>query len=86
MAVSVAGAKVFEVERKDVFMLRNILPGAAWAPYSSGVPARLRGVELIDEEIKQEGSSLKGLVVALVLEMVLAAGVYEAWHVWHFLR
>ena len=84
--MSSQGAKIFEVERKDVFMLRDILPGAAWAPYSSGIPARLRDVELIDEECKQKGSTLKGLAIALVLEALLGAGIYEAWHAWHFLR
>jgi hypothetical protein len=46
----------------------------------------LRDVELIDEECKQKGSTLKGLAIALVLEALLGAGIYEAWHAWHFLR
>ncbi|MGA2561865.1 MAG: hypothetical protein ABSF17_19510 [Terracidiphilus sp.] len=81
-------AKVFEVERRDVFMLRDILPGPAWSPYSSGIPARSREVEPIFEEEsgEEEGSNLRGLVIALALEAILAVSVYELWRGWHFLR
>lgn len=79
-------AKVFEVERKDVFMLRDILPGPAWAPYSSGIPARSREVQPSEEDGAGHGSTLKGLAVALALEVLLAVGVYEVWRAWHFLR
>ncbi len=68
-------------------MLRDILPGPAWSPYSSGIPARSREVEsMVEEECGEEGSNLRGLAIAVALEAIMAVSVYELWRGWHFLR
>jgi hypothetical protein len=39
-----------------------------------------------EESGEEEGSNLRGLVIALALEAILAVSVYELWRGWHFLR
>lgn len=66
-------------------MLRDILPGPAWAPYSSGVPVRSRNDELNEEQIDDRQNFARGMLIAVALEAVLAFGVYEGWRAWHLL-
>ncbi len=67
-------------------MLRDILPGAAWAPYRA--PTRLLATvsERVSETNQSKGNCVKGLVVAIGLEGATALGVFGIWHAWHLVR
>jgi len=76
----------FEAERAKPFMLRDILPGPAWAPYQSrclSFPGETEGVSDGDED---EGSCVKGSLIAIGLEGVTALAVYGVWLLWHMVR
>lgn len=76
----------FHRESPQPFMLRDVLPGPGWAPYS--VPARplLSARELVPETCEEDGNCLRGLVVAIGLEGAAALGVYALWQLWHLIR
>ena len=73
----------FEGELPKPFMLRDILPGPAWAPYQSHCRFLSAEFESQDEEA---GSCVKGSLVAIGLEGAAAIAVYALWLLWHMIR
>jgi hypothetical protein len=71
--------KQFEVESTTVFRLRDVLPTSAWKAFSTDAA-------VVSSDRAEDRSCTKGLMVALLLEAVVAAGAYGLWQVWHFIR
>lgn len=67
-------------------MLRDILPGAGWAPYTAPVRELTCEADLRSAGDEQEGSCVKGFLVGIFLEGIVAAGIYGVWHMWHVIR
>jgi hypothetical protein len=76
----------FEMELPQTFMLRDILPGPAWAPYQLQYRPSIAEAADPSNEIVEEGSCAKGFAVALALESTLALSVFGIWHFWHLIR
>jgi hypothetical protein len=67
-------------------MLRNILPGAAWAPYRAPTRPLAPDTDCESDANEKEENCLKGFVVAICLEGATALGAFGLWHVWHLIR
>jgi len=67
-------------------MLRNILPGAAWAPYRAPTHPLAPATDCVSDANEKEENFLKGFVVAICLEGAAALGVFGLWLVWHLIR
>jgi hypothetical protein len=67
-------------------MLRDILPGAAWAPYRAPARPLAPDTDSVSDANEKEGNLLNGLLVALCLEGAMALGVFGLWQVWHLIR
>jgi hypothetical protein len=78
----------FEGEAHTPFMLRDILPGPGWAPYQAPARALPRVVEYeLDDSMEvEEGSCVKGMLSGILVEGIVALGVYAVWHAWHVIR
>lgn len=63
-------------------MLRDILPGPAWAPSMADAPAFARATVCPPSASAEDGSCLKGMIVAFVLEAGVALIVYGLWQAW----
>jgi hypothetical protein len=75
-----------EIESPTPFLLRDILPGPAWAPYGPGAPALMGETESVLSSSAEDGNCLKGALVALVLEGGAALGAFGIWQLWHLFR
>jgi hypothetical protein len=75
----------FEIESSQPFMLRDILPGAAWAPYRAPTRAIANELECAIDANEEDGNCVKGFVVAIGLESAMALGVLGIWHFWHLM-
>jgi hypothetical protein len=84
MATQVLGEINLETARP--FMLRDIIPGAGWAPYQAPVRPLEREAEYHSDTDEAGGSCIRGLVMAFCLEAVTGVGAYAAWHAFHLLR
>jgi hypothetical protein len=76
----------FEIESSQPFMLRDILPGAAWAPYRAPTQPIANEMDYASEAAEEDGNCVRGFLVAICLECVIVAGVFGVWHVWHMIR
>ncbi|MGA9668805.1 MAG: hypothetical protein WBQ94_06330 [Terracidiphilus sp.] len=68
------------------FMLRDILPGPAWAPYQTETNNLTRVAEYLQEHPKEDGNCVRGAVVALGLEVVAGISAFGIWQLWHLFR
>lgn len=75
----------FEIEPPQPFMLRDILPGPGWAPYTASARPLARGASRAPDANADEGSCLKGVLVGIGLEGAVALGIWGLWQVWHLL-
>lgn len=80
------GINNFEVKRPQPFMLRDILPGPAWAPYQSNAHTRSGEIDGTSAQDEEQGSCVKGFLVGIGLEGATAFTVYGVWHLWHMIR
>jgi hypothetical protein len=76
----------FEVEPRQPFMLRDILPGPGWAPYQAPAQTFPLPVERASEETTEDGSCVKGMLAALAIEGIVAVSVFALWQAWHLIR
>jgi hypothetical protein len=74
------------VKSSQPFLLRNVLPGTAWAPYEAPVNILARKTNAPCEAELEDGNCLKGAVVGLCLEGAMALGLFCIWQGWHLLR
>ena len=72
----------FENQSSKVFMLRDILPGPAWAPPMAKSPARAEETVRVSESSAEDGSCVKGMILAFGLEASGALIVYGLWQFW----
>jgi hypothetical protein len=75
-----------EIESSQPFMLRDILPGAAWAPYRAPVRPAANELDCASPTSEEDGSCIRGFVVAVALEGAMALGIFSAWQIWHLIR
>ncbi len=76
----------FELELPKPFLLRDILPGPAWAPYGPGATGLAGETEYLPAPTAEDGNCLKGASVALALEAGAALGAFGIWQLWHLFR
>jgi hypothetical protein len=76
----------FELELPQTFMLRDILPGPAWAPYQVQYRPSIEQIARPSTEKEEDGNCAKGFIVAIAMEGMLALGVFGIWHFWHLVR
>jgi hypothetical protein len=67
-------------------MLRDILPGPGWAPYEPKPRRVSREFARSSDQSVEEGSCVKGFMVAIAIEATVGLGVYGVWHLWHLIR
>ena len=75
-----------EVELPQPFMLRDILPGAGWAPYQRPVRGVVVEINRSSRATSEDVACVKGLLVGVFLEGVAGLGVFGLWHLWHLIR
>ena len=75
----------FHHEVTQPFMLRDVLPGPAWAPYQARMRPLPRNADFSSEAC-QDGDCIEGFLVAVCIEGAAALGVYGIWQLWHFFR
>ena len=86
MDVASQALKDFETESPQPFLLRDVLPGPAWAPYRAAARALPRVVDDAVGASEHEGSAVRGLLVGLGLEGAAAMGIFGLWQLWHLIR
>lgn len=77
---------VYEINVKSSqpFLLREVLPGSAWAPCLAQI--RAREMDLLREAEAEDGNCLMGAVVGLCLEGAMALCLFGIWQFWHLMR
>ena len=80
------GLNNFKVELGQPFMLRDILPGAAYAPYHVQLRQPAWDTDEGSDATAGEQRCLKGFFVAVALEAVIAVSVVGFWQLWHLVR
>lgn len=75
-----------DMESSQPFMLRDILPGAAWAPYRAPAQPMAKDMDCASVAVEQEGNCVRGFLVAVCLECAMVAGGFGVWQVWHLIR
>jgi hypothetical protein len=75
-----------EMESSQPFMLRDILPGAAWAPYRAQSSPAAEEMKSACEASEENGNCIRVFVMAVALEGAMALGIFSAWQIWHLIR
>jgi hypothetical protein len=75
-----------EIELPQPFMLRDILPGPAWAPYQPQYRSSIVEIDRASQKKVEEGSCAKGFMVAVAFEAAVGLGVFGIWQLWHLIR
>ena len=78
--------KEFEIGSSRTFMLRDILPGPAWAPYGAEDVSFAEESDCQSDSRMKDGSCLKGFVAAVGLEAAMVIGLYGIWQALHVFR
>ncbi|MGD0630249.1 MAG: hypothetical protein ABR987_12905 [Terracidiphilus sp.] len=73
-------------ESPQPFMLRDVLPGPGWAPYWAPARPLPGAADFASKACEEDGSCVKGLVVAICLEGAAALSVFGIWQLWHLIR
>jgi hypothetical protein len=76
----------FQNDARAPFLLRDILPGAAWAPFGTKTGDQPSEMDFSSEAAVEEENCPRGLLVATCLEVVLLLGIYGGWQVLHLAR
>ena len=76
----------FESETPAVFMVRDILPGAGWAPYQAESQVCAIETEPVSAVTREDGDFFTGALAALSLEAGLAVCVWGVRLAWHLFR
>jgi hypothetical protein len=66
----------FEEEARTPFMLRDILPGTAWAPYQAQAESFSRITE---------ANCIKGFLASIAIEGIVGLSVFAVWQAWHLM-
>lgn len=67
-------------------MLRDILPGPAWAPYRAQEITTAKNTLCAHEQDAEASIPLKGFLVGIGIEAVMALGLFCAWELWRHIR
>ncbi len=68
------------------FLLRDILPGAAWAPFGTKTSDLPSDLDFSPEAVVEEENCPRGLLVATCFEAVLLLCLYGGWHALYLVR
>jgi hypothetical protein len=69
-----------EIESPETFLLRDILPGAAWAPFGPEPCDLPSDMDFASEALIAEENCPRGILVAICLEAVAGLCIYGSWH------
>jgi hypothetical protein len=75
-----------EVKSSEPFLLRDILPGPAWAPFGSESCELHRAVDYVSAAMMEEENCPRAVLVAFCLEVAIALSLYGGWHALHMIR
>jgi len=75
-----------EIESPQPVLLRDILPGAAWAPFGPEASDLPRDIDYASEAVVEEENCPRGILVGACLEFAVALSLYGAWHALHLAR
>lgn len=75
-----------EIESTETFLLRDILPGAGWAPYGPEPCDLPSDMELASEALVEEENCPRAILVGICLEAVIGFSIYGACHAFHLVR
>ncbi len=75
-----------EIDTSESFYLRDILPGAAWAPFGTDARELPNDMDYAWEARVEEENCPRGLMVALGIEFMAGLVAYGVWHAAHFIR
>ena len=75
-----------EMKMPQPFMLRDILPGPAWAPYQPQAWPSVEACARPSDRRVAEGNCVRGLMIAFALECTVALSIFGVWHLWHMIR
>jgi hypothetical protein len=75
-----------EVKASDSFLLRDVLPGPAWAPFGPETGELRRAVDYVSVAMVEEENCPRAVLVALCVEGAVAVGLYAGWHLLHAIR
>jgi hypothetical protein len=76
----------FEVEPTQPFMLRDILPGPAWAPFQAAPQCPTARVQAPAQAGPRKKYRMAAVLAAVCLEVAIPLGVFGIWELWSHLR
>ncbi len=74
------------VESPESLLLRDTLPGAAWAPPGPERCDRSSNLDLAPETVVEKENAPRGILAGVCIEIALALGIYAVWHAVHLNR
>jgi hypothetical protein len=75
-----------EAKAPEQFLLRDILPGPAWAPFGNGCGEVHRAIDYVSVAMVEEENCPRAVLVAFCVEAAIALGLYGGWHMLHMIR
>lgn len=75
-----------EVKASDQFLLRDILPGPAWAPFGAESGELHRAIDYVSVAMVEEENCPRAVLVAFCLEAAIALSLYGGWHMLRMIR
>jgi hypothetical protein len=66
----------FEEEARTPFMLRDILPGSAWASFEAQAESFSRITD---------ANCIKGFLASIAIEGIVGLSVFALWQAWHLM-
>jgi len=75
-----------EIESSENFLLRDILPGAAWAPFGPEPCDLPSDIDFASEALVAEENCPRGILVGFCLEAVIGLCIYGGWRAFLLFR
>jgi hypothetical protein len=72
----------FEVEPQQPFMLRDILPGPAWAPFRAAPPAPVACALQALQPAAKKQNRWATVLAAVCFEVAIPLGIFGIWQFW----
>jgi hypothetical protein len=76
----------FEVESSQPFQPRDFSSGSERALSGSEAPPFAPETYCLQESSAEDGSCVKAILVATILEGAMVIGIYGLWKAWHLFR
>ena len=75
-----------KIDSPEPFLLRDILPGPAWAPFQAESGQLHRAIDYASVAMVEEENCPRAVLVAFCVEAAIALGLYGGWHMLHLIR